>query len=292
MVKGLRWVIVFVLVIGIASLVNAQHGDPPPDGMMHDGQTIIRFAARVGDDDAACGMTYSGVGAASSEMTLNDMRFYVSNIRLLAADGSEAPLMLEQDGLWQHEGVALLDFEDGTAGCAEFGNSALNDKVVGMAPEGEYTGLAFTMGVPFELNHLDTTMAPSPLNLPAMWWNWQFGYKFARVEMMANDAVWLLHLGSTGCVAPNGNTPPEAPCANTNAVEVRLEAFNPQTDFVVADLATLLAGVDISSSTPEPPGCMSGPDDPDCGSVFTGLGLDLASGAPLADAAQQMFRAQ
>ena len=34
------------------------------------------------------------------------------------------------------------------------------------------------MGVPFESNHRDSTIAPSPLNITAMFWNWQGGYKF------------------------------------------------------------------------------------------------------------------
>ncbi len=288
-----RLFLLVALVFSLFSVASAQHGhSDSSQSDMGSGDTVIRFEGRVGDKDAACGMLYAGVGSAASGVELTDFRFYVSNVRLIAADGAEVPLELKQDGLWQTEGVALLDFEDGTAGCAEFGNEALRNKVVGTVPEGEYTGLAFTMGVPFELNHLDTTVAPSPLNIPALWWNWQFGYKFARIELLADDQVWLLHLGSTGCEAPDGNTPPESPCANTNAVEVRLDNFNPTMNFVVADLATLFADVDLSTTVPEPPGCMSGPQDPDCGSIFTSLGLSLETGAVLTDSAQQMFWVQ
>lgn len=51
-------------------------------------------------------------------------------------------------------------------------------------------------------------------------------------------------------------------------------------DTIVADLARLYEGVDLSQSLElAPPGCMSGHDDPDCEVVFTNLGLDLQSGS-------------
>ncbi len=48
---------------------------------------------------------------------------------------------------------------------------------------------------------------------------------------------------------------------------------------IVADLATLLTNVNLNESMPEPPGCMSGPDDPDCGGLLPGFGLEIATGA-------------
>jgi uncharacterized repeat protein (TIGR04052 family) len=287
MVKVWR-VTVLVLLLSATVLGVQAHGDSGSD-MHGDGLTTIRFAAVVGERPAACGMMYEGIGSESTDMELTDFRFYISNIELINAAGEAIPLELEQDGLWQHENTALLDFEDGSARCAEFGNSQLRDKVVGTVPDGEYSGLRFMMDVPFELNHLDVTAAASPLNIPAMWWNWQFGYKFTRIEMMASGQPWLLHLGSTGCEAPNGATPPEQPCANTNAVTVELEGFNPKMNFVLADVAALLATVDISTSTPEPPGCMSGPQDPDCTAIFPALGLNLETGAVLPDSPQTFF---
>lgn len=254
----------------------------------------IRFAALVGERSAACGMIYSGVGAEGSTITLNDFRFFVSNVRLINSVGDEVPVELTQDGQWQYENVTLLDFEDGSGMCGEAGNAELNDKVIGTVPEGEYTGLVFDLGVPFALNHLDTSTAPAPLNIPAMWWNWQFGYKFVRIDMMTpggQTPAWLIHLGSTGCEAADTSSAPEEPCANSNIVTVRFDAFNAVENFVIADAASLLSGVNLNESVPEPPGCMSGPDDPDCVSLFPGFGLDLATGAMAADGTQAFFRA-
>lgn len=70
----------------------------------------IRFAAVVGDAAAACGAKYDGVGSSRSTISIADFRFYLSRLRLVNADGSEAPVALTQDGLWQVDDVALLDF--------------------------------------------------------------------------------------------------------------------------------------------------------------------------------------
>lgn len=287
--KNIRLVLLCLFLMGAVVGSVYGHGDSGSGDLHDDGLTSIRFAAMVGDRPASCGMTYEGVGAESSMMELTDFRFYISNIELINAAGEAMPMELQQDGLWQHDNVALLDFEDGSSGCAEFGNEQVREKVVGTVPDGEYTGIRFMMDVPFELNHLDVTAAPSPLNIPALWWNWQFGYKFARIEMLANGETWLLHLGSTGCEAPNGATPPEQPCANTNAVMVELDGFNPKMNFIVADVAALLATVDISTSTPQPPGCMSGIDDPDCTAIFPALGISLETGDLLSDSPQTFF---
>ncbi|ADI14006.1 MbnP family copper-binding protein [Truepera radiovictrix] len=266
----------------------------------------LTFDVRAGDERVSCGAPLPPLGSEATETELLDLRFYVSNVRLLSATGDEVPLELEQNA-WQHGPVALLDFEDGSGSC-EGGTAETNTQVMGRAPAGDYIGVAFTLGVPFTLNHLDVTTAPSPLNLSALWWNWQAGYKFARIDLQTasspeatgggehaatpesdpedteghaapREGFWPLHLGSTGCASPSSVVPPNAECERPNRVEVRLE-LDPMRDTIVADLARLYEGVDLSQSLElAPPGCMSGHDDPDCEVVFTNLGLDLQSGS-------------
>ncbi|MBN8620544.1 MAG: metallo-mystery pair system four-Cys motif protein [Anaerolineae bacterium] len=290
MMRKLIWLICLVALMAGSLSLTAAHGESEGEAHAMDSSTIIRFGARVGEKDFACGITYEGLGAESSAVNVTDFRLYVSNIRLINAAGEEVPLMLKQDGLWQHEGTALLDFEDGAAGCADTGNDALNTKVVGDVPEGEYTGLVFELGVPFELNHLDASVAPSPLNVAAMWWVWQVGYKFVRIDLMADGQPWFIHLGSTDCESADFNTPPESPCGAPNRVEVRFESFNPAHDIVTVDLASVVEGIDLSTSQPEPPGCMSGKDDADCTILFPNLGLSLETGLPDAAVVQKLFR--
>jgi len=291
---------VAAVMLGVVGLVGAQ-GSDGHGGMMHNAMptigpdVTIRFNAVVGDRPAACGIIYEGLGTQASPVSLNDYRFYVSNVRLINAAGEEVAVELTQDGVWQYNNVALLDFEDGSGLCSGVGTAEMNTRVVGTVPEGEYTGIVFDLGVPFDLNHLDVATAPAPLNLPAMWWNWRGGYKFVRIDMQTPQSQtpqWFIHLGSTGCNAPDSNTPPSEPCANPNLPTVRLENYDPLHHFIVADLAGLLAGVNLDESTPEPPGCMSGLSDPDCVGLFPGFGLDLESGLTSEDGAQTFFRVQ
>jgi len=151
-------------------------------------EVAIDFAAYVGDSEFACGESYEGIGTAESTITPKDFRFYVSNVALIDENGEAVPLELEQDGKWQYQNTALLDFEDGTAGC-DNGTTQINTTVVGTVPEGDYQSLQFTMGVPKNLNHDDAAIAPSPLNLTSMWWNWQGGYKFLRLDLETDEAI-------------------------------------------------------------------------------------------------------
>jgi len=151
-------------------------------------EVAIDFAAYVGEEEFVCGESYEDVGTAASTITPKDFRFYVSDVALVDENGEAVPLELEQDGKWQYQNTALLDFEDGTSAC-DNGTAEINTTIVGTVPEGDYQSLQFTMGVPQKLNHDDAAIAPSPLNLTSMWWNWQGGYKFLRVDLETDRAI-------------------------------------------------------------------------------------------------------
>jgi uncharacterized repeat protein (TIGR04052 family) len=252
----------------------------------------VRFRARVGGEPFACGREYADIGTSGGTLTPADLRFYVQDLRLVRDDGEEVAVELDQDFKpWQLENVALLDFEDGTIPCDQFGNAATNDVIVGTAPAGDYHGIQFTMGVPFERNHGNQATAPDPLSLPAMFWSWQAGYKFLRIDTFNLDSgeEFRIHLGSTGCAGEPPRTPVTS-CARPNRVGVVLDDFDPAIDVVVADLAALLAGSDIDVNTAgTPPGCMGDPDDPECGPIFAAFGLEDGISDP---ARQAFFRAE
>lgn len=253
----------------------------------------IVFAATVGDEPFACGGVYEGIGTTSATLRLTDFRFYVSNVRLLTPSGDEVPLDLDQETIWQRDNVALLDFEDGTLGCS-FGNALTNDRVRGTAPAGVYTGVRFHMGIPFDLNHGNAELETEPLNVTAMFWNWQGGYKFIRVDGFAgpiDEAInYNLHLGSTGCASAAPPIPPSGPCANPNLPEITLLGFNPDANIIVADLARVLADSNVEANQADTaPGCQSQPFDMDCVGPFQNLGLPFA-GQP--GGQQRFFRVE
>lgn len=257
-----------------------------------DQPVTINFAAEMAGAPFTCAQAYEGIGVTDSTVEVADFRVFVTNARLIGADGTETPIALDQDGVWQVDNIALLDFEDATGTCVN-GTPDMNTSLRGTVPAGEYTGLAFDIGVPFELNHGDPTLAASPLNLTAMFWNWQGGYKFIKIELsstglpVTHDANrgWALHLGSTGCASEARTVPPTEACANPNLVDVRFDSFDPAADTVIFDVAPVLAEANVDYNTPETsPGCMSFLNDDDCVPVMSRLGLpfrDIAAGEQL-----------
>ncbi|MGD9764500.1 MAG: MbnP family copper-binding protein [Candidatus Binatia bacterium] len=246
----------------------------------------IEFRAMVGDEAFACSTAYDGIGTASSQFVPADWRMFVHDLRLVAPDGTEAPVELVQDEAWQYQNVALLDFEDGSGPCQAFGNAETNTMVRGSVPAGVYTGIKFRLGLPFDLNHGNASTAPAPLGTTAMFWNWQSGYKFLRIDTA--DDKFRIHLGSTGCDGPGPSRPPDS-CAAPNRAAIALSGFDPQRAVVVADLRALLAESNVDANEPDtPPGCMSGPLDDDCAPLFRALGLSFPEGQPTDD--QQFFR--
>lgn len=237
----------------------------------------IEFAAVVGDEPFACGETYDGLGANGTSLTLSDLRFYVQDVAFITASGEEVP-MDNADSIWQLPNVALLDFEDG---CGDLGNEATNRTISGTLPFGDYVGIKFQMGVPFEENHQNQPTAPAPLNSSSMWWNWQGGYKFLRIDSgNFSENAWRMHLGSTGC---DGN--PESggttECGAPNRVEVVLDSFDPATDVIVFDVAALVDGAALDQNQEMTPvGCMAGPMDSDCAPMFDNLGLPFGGAEP------------
>ncbi|HEY0395283.1 MAG TPA: MbnP family copper-binding protein [Candidatus Elarobacter sp.] len=240
----------------------------------------LRFAAMAGDAPVACAAPLRGVGSRGSTVLLEDLRFYVSDVRLVGADGRETPLALDDDGGWQSHGVALLSW------CAD-GRPDLHDGIAGSVPPGDYRGVRFTLGVPDALNHADATLADAPLNVTGMFWSWQDGYKFLRLDLRtaaapgASATTWLVHLGSTACTSERGATR----CARANRPSIALDRFDWRKNVIVADLHGLLATTDVASHQPQAPmGCMMGERD-DCSGVIGTLGLRDGARGP-----QSVFR--
>jgi uncharacterized repeat protein (TIGR04052 family) len=278
----------------------------------------IPFEVQIGGQPLSCAASYADIGTTKSTVQVADFRVYVSNFRMIGADGSEVPVALDNDGTWQLDGTALLDFEDGTGTCLN-GTVETNMVVRGTVPDGEYAGLLFDIGVPFAQNHGDPTLAASPLNLTAMFWSWQAGYKFIKIDMAtsgqplpppmkmgmasgdmasgdmakADDAPkmdmsgpmgWEIHLGSTGCASDSQTTSPKDLCANPNRMAIRLDGFMPGMegmDKVVLDPAPVLAAANVDVNAKETmPGCMAFPGDADCPPVMAALGLSYEGAAP------------
>lgn len=220
----------------------------------------IRFAAGYGDQPLHCS------GELKSTQ-LVDLRFFVSDLFLLNDDGTEVPLQLIPDQLWQNETISLIDLEDGSGACQN-GTAATNTVVTGRAPAGEYHGLRFTLGVPEELNHGDPLIAAAPLTDTAMHWHWRSGYKFLRAGLQRGTERYRLHLGSARCHGVIGNL---QGCDAGNRVDVLHSEFDSDSERLVFDFAKLLAEFHQQEEALQD--CEMGPDETACDGYRVVLGL-------------------
>jgi len=249
----------------------------------------IRFAARIGDAPAACGQSLGALGSEGGDSELRDLRYFVHDVRLVKESGTEAPVELDQDGTWQVQNVALIDFEDATAAC-KHGTPAMHQEVTGKVAPGTYTGVRFKVGVPFELNHGDPTTAPPPLDTSALFWGWGEGYMFFQIATATTppsgekDNVYVIALASMSCEGDPRNGEVVA-CDLPNRAEIELGDFDVATDAIVLDIPALLQGGPLATKR----GCSSSPTNEQCPPIFSRFGLDLTTGA-VTPATQTVFR--
>lgn len=228
-------------------------------------QTVeLRFVATIDGEPAACG---------DAPHAMSDLRFYVSGVHLAFDATDSSPKGITEARMlalppWQTKDVALIDLENGDGACRN-GTVETNDTLVVTVPEGEYSGLAFWVGVPFDLNHLNPLTTEPPLSDSAMHWHWRSGYKFLRAGVASESGGGWIHLGSTGCKGTVGNI---TNCNSPNRPYFFLEEFDFETDRIAIDLGALLdikQILEVSDRTD----CSSGPAELACGPPFGALGL-------------------
>lgn len=260
----------------------------------------IKFKALADNQEIECGKEYSNIGTSKSKISFSDFRMYLSNIKFIDDKGKETELKLDQDKKWQNGNLGLLDFENKTGDCSA-GTSETRKEITGTIDKANYKSLKFTLGVPFEQNHQDVNKADSPLNLTSMFWTWNSGYKFARIDMKTTGLPqgYYLHLASTGCTtdsmkmttkhdgeshgdahgqtSENANVSPTS-CMYPNRSEITLANFDPEKNTVIIDISKLYENSNVDTNQDKTPGgCMSGNDDEDCHNVMNNLGLKFNS---------------
>ncbi|MGV3709061.1 MAG: MbnP family copper-binding protein [Gemmatimonas sp.] len=266
----------------VAGLITAACSDSTSPEDTSPRAVTVNFKPMVGTAAFVCGQAYPSLGTSSSTGTPTEFMMYVSNVRLLKADGSETPITLTQDNKWQIDDVALLDFAQGGTGTACASSTAdVNAKVVGTVPGGNYTGLRFDVGLPFVKNHGNQATAAGPLSSTAMFWSWNAGYIAARIDMRTTGKPggWYMHVGSTGCSPSTNATTVPTSCTARNVATYTLTGFNASSNVVIADLKTLFATTNLDVDNGGMPGCMSGTTDPECATLFAAYGLGFNGGA-------------
>lgn len=251
----------------------------------------VNFKPMVGAQDFACGTSYTAMGSAATTISPRDFRFYAYDVKLINAAGERVAITLDQNE-WQHENVAMLDFENFTGECKD-GTPETNLKVTGMAPNGTYTGVSFRIGIPDAMNHKDLTTAPAPLNYSSLFWDWNFGHIFlaavthADIPASGTDPAGTndhyFHVGSTGCTG-DATTGQVVTCTHPNSPLIEVTGFDPLTKPVIADYGAVLTNVDLATKV----GCHSFPGG-DCDFPYDAVGLNFVTGS-MTPSTQKMFK--
>lgn len=177
-------------------------------------ELTLEFRAKVGEEDFECGREYEDIGPSGSTVTPIDLRFYVSNVRLLTESGEQVEALLKDVSDYQNGGVALLDFASDEGACSE-GDAATNTVVHLTAPVGSYTGVAFSTSVPVDVNHADPATLPAPLQAGPMMWGWLAGYKFLKLELQTT---------SVGVPATDASANTSAPGVDSGVFDASVDA--------------------------------------------------------------------
>ena len=152
--KKIQYILTAMAAVSVAALTACGGGsDNTPKSIS------IDFAAMTGSTPITCTSSLSDLGTTNAGGTLSDLRFYVSNVKLVKPDGSTAPLTLDATDNFNatkgSDAVTLIDLEDKTGTCV--GTTATNSTIKGTVPAGDYVGVKMTLGVPLAMNHTDHT---------------------------------------------------------------------------------------------------------------------------------------
>jgi|GEM_PF-975099 len=250
-------------------------------------KVAIRFQARIGKTDFACGQKYPSQGTLNTTVAPSDLRFFVHGVQLIEKDGDHVPVSLNERAPWQSSELALLDFEDGTGRCSD-GTVETNTTLTGTVAPGEYRGIRFDIGVPSAQNHGAAANAQEPLkSARGLGAGGVEGYRFAKIAVTqltaAGEAAGsaLLELSSTQCQAEADD---EVTCSKPNRSTVTFEAFDTATQTIVVDLAALWSQLDLTQAH----ACHS--TEKSCEAMFNAVGVDIVSGEP--KPGQTLFRVQ
>lgn len=275
--------------LGLALLATACKEDEPPPPPPEDTAPEppvpfqLNFRAVMAGEAFNCTRNYIEQGSTlRGDVRLTDLKLFLMNIGFTDASGNTTLAELDATA-WQSDGLAKLDFEDATGFC-EGGTPEVNTVVTGIVPappEGGYTGLAFTIGVPAELNHREIgASTPAILQDPKLFTGPLNGYRFFKLDLTSQGEPtgYPVHVRSSGCTANEAGV--VEGCISPNRITFVLPDFDPATHTVVLNLSELLSRNDLDDNWPvgfeggqTAAGCQSDVTDQDCRDAFTSYGM-------------------
>jgi len=228
----------------------------------------ITFQVQFSGKNIHCESTFPLSVTTKAMWQYTQLQFFISNIELKNTQGGwYKPALIKSP--YQSHDIALLGEHCNKANKSKR-NWSLNfaNKVNIKAAN----AIRFTLGIPFRLNHLNPLTQESPLNVPSMFWGWQQGHKFLRLEMSSRlpqslkTNNWLFHLGSVGCKASSPLRSPKQECLQPNRYTFQLPLVD-NNNTIVLNLSTLLRGISLQSEN----NCQSAPDNKTCQQLMANL---------------------
>lgn len=171
---------------GRASPVCSADPAPAPEATLVD----LSMTARAGDTSLRLGAPVDSADAHAYEVDL--FRYYVSHVRVIGPNGPADAVLADANGVPLDYGVALVDLA-----VPESAQLHL------LMPPGHYDRMALSIGVPEHcadgvglLNHENASEQAPPLDVDSdMYWGWDPGYTFLKIEGHTDGRGFLFHLG-------------------------------------------------------------------------------------------------
>ncbi|WP_343587822.1 MbnP family protein [Flavobacterium sp.] len=140
--------------------------------------------------DATSASATTNTSAAGQVHHFSEVKYVISNIRLIKDDGSEVPYNVND----LDKGATVIDQA----------KTASLSYVLSNVPSASYKQIKFGLGIKTEQNILDQTRFPkfyaaAGANDTAMMWEWGTGYRFTKVEGFydTDNKTMSIHTGST-----------------------------------------------------------------------------------------------
>ncbi len=180
-----------LLVLASATFVACSSDDDSPVA----NNVTLSFTNTFGDREIVLGDAHSSsatghTSAAGQYHHFAEVKYVISNIRLVKADGTEVPYHVN-------------DLDKGAMVVNQANIESLT-YVMNDIPSADYSQIKFGLGVRNDLNTLDQTRFPefyaaAGANDTEMMWEWGTGYRFTKLEGFydTDHKTMSIHTGST-----------------------------------------------------------------------------------------------
>lgn len=177
-----------LLMISLVMVSCSKSEDVANSVNIHFNNTFKNTTIVLGSADSPAASTNTSAGGQLHQFS--ELKYVISNIRLIKADGSEIPYNVND----LDKGAAVIDQA----------KAATLNYVLSNIPVGEYKQIKFGLGVKQEINTLDQLRFPvfyatAGANDTKMHWEWGTGYRFTKLEGFygADHKELSIHTGST-----------------------------------------------------------------------------------------------